>query len=284
MKKGGSDFYIVRELVTRFIDHNVTASGAQMAYFLLLMLFPFLMFLVAVLGFMEIPTDDAIYFLSNVAPKEVMQIISKYIEYILTDRQGDLLLVSAFASFWTASNALNALINSVNQSYGIAESRSYLKRKLLVIPFTLLVTLSISGALTIPVLGKGFLLWASRYIRISFILIEYLAYLRWLVALFTIFNVFTILYYITPNKKVSYGEIIPGAAFATMGWLLISSVISLYFSSVRGYAVIYGSIGAVIILMIWLYWGAIILILGGELNAILFEGRMFKQDKKSLFH
>ncbi len=248
-----------------------------MAYFLLLMVFPFLMFIIAVLGFLSIPTDDAIYFMSSIVPKEVTQIMGKYIEYILTEKQGDLLLFSAAASFWTASNSLSAFTYALNSAYGIAESRSFIKRKLLVVPFTFLVVVCISVALTIPILGKGVLIWISRYISISAILIEYLRYLRWVVAIFTIFNVVSILYYIAPNMKVRYADIIPGAAFATVGWVAISSIISVYFNNVRGYSTIYGSIGAIIILMIWLFWGSMIIILGGEINAMVLEARMFRK-------
>jgi membrane protein len=239
------------------------------------------MFIIAVLGFLYIPTDDAIYFLSSIVPKDVTQIMGKYVEYILTEKQGDLLLFSAAASFWTASNALGALTYALNSAYGITESRSYLKRKLLVIPFTFLVIVCISVALTIPILGKGFLIWISKYISISSILIEYLRYLRWVVAIFTIFSVASILYYISPNVKIRYLDIIPGAAFATVGWIAISTIISVYFNNVRGYSTIYGSIGAIIILMIWLFWGSIIIILGGELNAVVSEMRLFK-DKENV--
>jgi membrane protein len=130
-------------------------------------------------------------------------------------------------------------------------------------------------------LGKGFLIWISKYISISSILIEYLRYLRWVVAIFTIFSVASILYYISPNVKIRYLDIIPGAAFATVGWIAISTIISVYFNNVRGYSTIYGSIGAIIILMIWLFWGSIIIILGGELNAVVSEMRLFK-DKENV--
>lgn len=280
MKKYVEDFHVLQEMIRRFINHNITASGAQMAYFLLMMIFPFIMFLIAVLGYLNIPVDDTLYFLSSVAPKEVMQIISKYVEYLLTEKKGDLIFVAVIASFWTASNSLNALTNSLNMAYGIEETRSYTKKKLLVIPFTIMALLCISIALTIPILGKEVLIWVSRFINISYILIEYLRYLRWIVAVFTLFNVIIILYYIAPNTRVKYFEIVPGAIFATFGWICISTIISLYFNSMRGYEIIYGSIGAVIVLLIWLFWGAMIIIMGGELNAILKEMRLFKTSRK----
>lgn len=270
----------IGEMIERFIDHDIVGAGAQMAYYILLFIFPLLIFIIAILGYLNLPADDAIYFISLVAPREAISFFGKYIEYILTEKQANLLLVSLFATFWTASNALRVLINSLNKAYGVEEKRSYLKRKALAIPFTLLITLCISAALFIPILGKNLLLWASNFIYISAILIQYLKYLRWLMAVFTIFNVMLIIYFIAPNMKMRLLSIIPGAALATTAWIVMSMLFSLYFSIFRGYAVVYGSIGALIILMIWMLWSSIVIIAGGELNAVLEDWRYAKQHAK----
>jgi membrane protein len=260
---------ILREMIERFIAHDIVGSGAQMAYYILLFIFPLLIFMIAVLGYLNLPVDDATFFVSLIVPSEAISFFSKYIEYILTERQANFLYLSLFATVLTASNALKVLTNSMNKAYGVGENRSYIKRKALAVPATFLIALCIIAALFIPILGKNLLLWISNFIYISEVLIEYLAYLRWIMAIFTIFNVMLVLYFIAPNIKMKILNIIPGAALATTAWIVMSMLFSLYLSIFNGYSVIYGSIGAFIVLMIWLLWSSIVIIAGGELNAMI---------------
>ena len=241
----------------------------QLAYFLLLSVFPFLMFLIAILSYVDLPVDDAIYYLSLVAPPEVITIIDKYITYLMTTKFNNLLVVAIIAAFWTSSTALGILADSLNQAYGIHETRGSIRESCSAIPFTLLVTICIAIALIIPIFSKGVLLWLSQYIRISSLLINYLRYMRWVVAFLTLFNVIALIYYIAPDVRVRFREILPGTFFAAIGWILSSLIFTLYVKNVSDYSLIYGSIGAVIVLMIWLFWAAMIIILGGELNAAL---------------
>lgn len=272
---------IMGQLIERFASHDIVGAGAQMAYYILLFIFPLLIFIIAILGYLNLPADNAIYFISMIAPKEAIAFIDKYIEYILTERQANLLMVSLLATFWTASNALNVLIKSMNRAYGVEESRGYIRRKLLAIPFTLLITLSITAALFIPIVGKVLLIWSSTFLQISSILMIYLKYLRWLMAIFTIFNVMIIIYFISPDQNLRFSQIAPGAVLATIAWIGMSMLFSMYFSVFRGYAVVYGSIGAFIILMVWLLWSSIVIIAGGELNAILADRSYQKRRKGS---
>lgn len=270
---------ITREMIQRFVKHDIVGAGAQMAYYILLFIFPLLIFIIAILGYLNLPADDATYFIALIAPREAISFLGKYIEFILTEKQADLLFASLFATFWTASNALKVLIHSLNRAYNVEESRSYIKRKILAVPFTLLITLCITSALFIPILGKSLLLWMSHYIYISSILIHYLRYLRWLMAIFTVFNVMLVIYFIAPSTKIRIMNIVPGAALATTAWIIMSMLFSLYFSVFRGYAVIYGSLGAFIVLMVWLLWSSIVIIAGGELNAVLEDRRYALQQK-----
>jgi membrane protein len=268
---------IAGEMFERFINHDIVGSGAQMAYYILLFIFPLLIFIITVLGYLNLPVDDATFFISLIVPSEAIEFFSKYIEYILTEKQANLLYVSLFATFWTASNALKVLIDSMNRAYAATENRSYIKRKVLAIPFTLLIALCIAAALFIPILGKNLLLWISNFVYISPVLIEYLRYLRWIMAIFTIFNVMLVVYFIAPSVKIKILYIVPGAALATTAWIVMSMFFSLYFRIFNGYAVIYGSIGAFVVLMIWLLWSSIVIIIGGELNAALAGRRSVKE-------
>jgi membrane protein len=269
---------IVGEIIERFIKHDIVGSGAQMAYYILLFIFPLLIFMITILGYLNLPVDDATFFVSLIIPSEATNFFSKYIEYILTEKQANLLYLSLFATFLTASNALKVLTSSMNKAYGVGENRSYIKRKALAVPFTLLIALCIVAALLIPILGKSLLIWISNFVYISAILIEYLRYLRWIMAIFTIFNVMLVIYFIAPNIKIKILNIIPGAVLATTAWIVMSMFFSLYFNIFNGYSVIYGSIGAFVVLMVWLLWSSIVIIAGGELNAMIERRRSINKQ------
>ncbi len=270
---------LLEALYHRYKAHEVQATGAHLSYFLLLWIFPFIMFMMAVIGYLPLPEDNILYILSVVVPNEVVVIIGRYVEYLLLERKGHLLFTATAVALWTASNSLNALTQALNKAYQIKETRSYIRRKLMAVPMMLLLTGSIATAMVIPVLGRGFLVWLSRFIRISGIMINYLVYLRWLIAIFTVFNIILTIYYVVPNRRLKLRELATGAAFATVGWLLISVGFSFYVRTVSGYAVTYGSIGAVIILMIWLFLSAVMIIMGGELNAVLMEQKASRDYK-----
>jgi membrane protein len=276
--------FFIREIKDRFEFHNINAYGAQIAYFFLLSLFPFLIFLIAVLSQLSMSPQGAIDLFAKVAPNEVITVIDDYIKELIPSRSINLLSISFFATIWSASRGLNALIILLNRAYGIKKERNFIMKRVLAIFFTLLVAISIILALTIPSMGMNFLLWISRYIGLTDFFISVWYYLRWIVIIAILFSVMGSLYYIAPNKKLKFLEIIPGTLFAICGWILISLGFSFFVNNFRNFTIIYGSLAAIIVLMIWLYLSGIMLVLGGEINSIYSSYIVSKSKDKSMSH
>lgn len=260
--------FMTKEIIKRFKYQNVSAFGAQLAYFFLLSLFPFLIFLISILSLFSISMDGAFNILSKIAPNEAIVIIKDYVENLLPTRSINVLSISFLAAIWSSSRGINALINGLNNAYEVQETRGFFKKRILAMFFTILVAFSIVLALTIPSMGMDFLLWISKFVGLTELMIKLWYYLRWLIIILILFLVLGVLYLAAPNKRLRFEEIIPGTIFAIFGWIAISLGFSYFVNNFRNYTIVYGSLTAIIVLMIWLYLSGVILIIGGEMNSL----------------
>ena len=171
------------------------------------------------------------------------------------------------ATLWSASNGINAVVRAFNKSYDVEETRSFIVARGMSILLTIAMIFVFIMALLLPVFGReiGVFLFSQLGLSDEFLVTWNM--LRWLISLLILFIVFIGLYWIAPNKKLTCTSAIPGAIFATVGWALVSYGFSFYVGNFGNYTATYGSIGAIIVLMIWFYLTAFIIILGGEINA-----------------
>lgn len=259
----------LRSLIFRYIDDEITAMASQLAYSLLLSFFPFLILLMTLLGYSSVKSEDVLMALGTILPADVLKLIKNTVIEVVETRRSDLLSFSMVTTIWTASNGFNAVIRGLNRAYDEKEKRPYWKVQLtamlctvglvfiIIIAFALLVFGELGGKLLIKKLNYT----ASIEFLIDFV--------RYAVGLIVMIIVFTAVYRYTPSKRLTWKETFPGAVFTTLGWTLTSVVFSYYVNNFANYSKIYGSIGAVIALMSWLFISSIIILIGGEINATL---------------
>lgn len=267
----------LEDLVCRFEDDDVTALGAQMTYYFILAFFPFLIFLLTMVSLTPIQVEEALIYLEGFVPEATFRIISDILQQVLADRNNALLSFGMVATFWAASRGMTALIRGMNKAYDEKETRPWWKLKGMALLFTLALAVVLLFALALLVFGHPL----GRQL---FIWLEYPGYYEpiWDIIKYSIpagamIVVFMVLYRYVPNAKLSFKGVIPGSIFASVGWIVISVLFSFYVNHFGSYARTYGSIGGIIVLLIWLYLSSIIILMGGEINAtILFnkEGRI----------
>ncbi|ERI11142.1 YihY/virulence factor BrkB family protein [Aneurinibacillus aneurinilyticus] len=257
------------ELVDRFIRDDVSGMAAQLAYYFLLSLFPFFIFAFTLIGYLPISTENALTIIQIVAPEKVTELLEDNLHSFLNTRRGWLLFLSLAGTLWTSSSAIHAIIVALNRAYDVADERSYFMSRLLAILFTIGIVIAIFMTLLLPVFGKTIEVFFTSRIHVPdyILLIWYL--LRWVVSLMFLISLFAFLYYFAPNCDVNWKVAIVGALFAGLGWLGVSYGFSYYVNNFSNYSLTYGSLGGVIILMIWFYLSALILILGGHINALI---------------
>ena len=287
LKEGEKDKFDVtttngfwKELLVRIKNVDITGLGSQLAFFFLLSLFPLLIFLMTLLPFLNIDQDQIFLLIRDYAPDSVYTLLHDTLTDILQSRNGGLLSIGALATIWSASKGMNALTKGLNQSYYVEESRSFVVARAMSVVFTVALIGVLAVALLLPVFGEQIGTLAFSYFGMEEGFLKLWGSLRWVLPPILIFLVFVTIYWIVPNKKLHFASAVPGAIFSTAGWILTSVAFSYYVGNFASYSATYGSIGAIIVLMMWLYLSAIILMLGGLLNAVMEERKQSKIAKK----
>jgi membrane protein len=257
------------QLFRRFTEHKVPDLAAQLSFYFLLALFPFLIFTFALLGYLPISTDDVLGLISQYAPEESMTLIENNLRNVLDVQRGGLLSFSIIFTLWSASNGSYAIIRALNHAYEVEESRPFFKARAVSFFLTFSMILAIIVALILPVFGKAIGLFLFSFVGLSETFLTIWNVLRWLISFGMIVTVFAFLYYFAPNKTIGVREVWIGAIIATSGWELLSLAFSYYVSNFANFTATYGSLGGIIVLMLWLFLSGMILILGGEINALL---------------
>lgn len=243
--------------------------GSQLAYSLLLSFFPFLILLMTLIGYSSLSGEEVLYALKTILPNDVYRLIRHSVIEVVDSRRTGLLSISVVTTIWTASNGFNAVIRGLNKAYDEKEKRSFLKVQLTAVLCTLALMVIIIiafGLLVFGELGGQILVKKFNYSRSIEFIIDFA---RYFVGLSFMLLVFTAVYRFTPSKRLSLKETFPGAVFATLGWAIVSIGFSLYVNHFESYSKIYGSIGAVIALMTWLFINSVIILIGGEINATI---------------
>ncbi|MBS4197527.1 YihY/virulence factor BrkB family protein [Lederbergia citri] len=259
----------MKPLIRKILDNDVTGMAAQLAYFFLLSLFPLLFFVVTLLPFTPLTQQDIFNLIKDVAPAETILMIEKTLNEIMQNRSGGLLTVGIIGTLWSASNGMNALMKSLNRAYDVKEKRSFFVARSLAIAFTFAMIFVFIFALLIPVFGKQIGIFLFSTLGYSDIFLKVWGVVRWALSPVILFIVFLAIYYLAPSIKIRCITAVPGAIFSSIGWIIVSIGFSFYISHFGNYSATYGSIGGIIVLMLWFYITALIIMVGGEINSLI---------------
>ncbi|MFJ5792425.1 YihY/virulence factor BrkB family protein [Lysinibacillus sp. NPDC097162] len=269
----------IQDLMLRIQRVEISALGAQLAYFFLLSFFPLLIFLVTLLPYLNLETTQVYSFLVNLMPDEVYRLIESTLNEVLTNRNSSLLSIGVLGTIWSASKGINALIRALNKAYDTEGRVGFVDRGLSLV-FTIALVIVIAVALLLPVFGQqiGHFLFSIVSIEDEF---ESLwRNIRWSMPPLLIFLLLMAIYWLVPNTspRLKIMGVWPGAIFSTLAWLVVTYGFSFYISNFGNYSATYGSIGGVIILMLWLYFTGMIIIFGGVLNATMQKRALQKAE------
>lgn len=275
----------IESLIKKIIDQDFFGVAAEMAFWFILGLFPFLLFLTALFGWMGKKTliSPILTFLTNVAPKDVSNLILNTLEEAMIFNQGTLIAIFGFCiTIWLSSNALAVIIKGLNKAYAIEETRNFIFTRVLAILMVLINSLLLFLAVNLIVLGKVFLDFMMQYTILSQLSIDLISILRWPVAYLALAACAMSNYFILPciegNDKIKFRSVLPGTLFFCLFWMLGSWSFSLYLSNLNTYNKVFGTIGAFAILMVWLYYTSLIMLVGGEINSRVYARLMNKQN------
>ncbi|EAC3145799.1 YihY/virulence factor BrkB family protein [Listeria monocytogenes] len=258
--------------------NDVSGNAAQLAYYMLFSIFPMLLIAATLLAYLHIDKDSVFNMIKEFAPDQIMDFLEENLNNLLTQKNGGLLSIGIIATLWSASNGMNAVMKSLNKAYGVTNKRNYVVQRLLSMFFTLAMLAIVGATLLLLVFGQQIGMFLINHLNFSEDFLSFWNNLRWTVTLIVIFVVFTFLYWVAPNRRSTLISVLPGALFSTIGWTVASVGFAYYVNNFGNYSATYGSIGVIIILMLWFYLTGIILMIGGELNATL----AIRKKKKEL--
>ncbi len=258
--------------IEEFIEDDMTTYAAALAYQTLFSLFPFALFLVALLGFLQIPGffDWLLDQARAVLPEQAMGVVEQVIGQIRGQSSGGLLSLGIIIALWAASSGVRMLTSALNAAYDVAEDRPAWKRYPLSIFYTIVLAIVIILAVGLMLVGPQVMEWLADQIGLGALFVTLWAWLRLPVAILLLMVVVALVYYLLPNVDQPFRFITPGSVLAVVVWIAASFGFSFYVSNFASYSATYGSLGAVIVLLLYFFISAAVLLFGAEVNAQIY--------------
>ncbi|MDE1549510.1 YihY/virulence factor BrkB family protein [Jeotgalibaca caeni] len=271
-KKGFDLKEIGRITLQHFQRAELGRQAAELAYYILLSLFPVLLALGNVIPLLPIPTDQVLEYVEMGVPAEVGSILLPILEDYLSGGSGGAITIGVIISLWTASKAFSVFQRVLNQVYDSEVKRNFIIARIFSFFIAILLVSLLAVVAFLFVFGREILVLVQEFIPVDLVgVITTFEYFRWIVAFVVLIGMMAVVYFIVPNVNWPFKYSVPGAILATVGFLLISQLFSLYISFAGGQAIGNGTIGVFIVLMIWLYLLGNVFILGGVLNVVIYD-------------
>lgn len=282
-------FKIVKEYFLNLIDSIISEdfgnAAAEMAYMLAIGIFPFMLFLTAVFGWLgkKIFVTKIIAALSTVAPNGVIELIQGVLKEVTLFQNGGIVAtVGFFVTLFLASNAVAVIIKGLNRANKVKENRTFIQTRLLAILMVILNAFLLFISVNLVIFGKVIVNFLQFYVHLSDDIANMMLITRWPLAFLMLFLLATVNYYVLPAKQYSIKRsVVPGSLFFCIFWLLGSWLFSLYVNELGTYNKVYGTIGAFAILMVWLYYTSVIMLIGGEINGQTIDKLIEKKARET---
>ncbi|MDO9639950.1 MAG: YihY/virulence factor BrkB family protein [Pseudotabrizicola sp.] len=264
-----SQFWI--DLYAEISEDNIFNGAAALAYYLTLAIFPAFIVIMAVIPYLPIQNvDQAIMeLLHTTMPGEAAVLLETTVAEVTQEQRGGLLSVGILFTLWTVSTGMYAVMQQLNITYDVEEARSFIKARVVALVLSVAFVALVIGAFTLIVLGGVIEGWLFNRVGENGIIVLAFRVLRWGLIVCALLLGFAMVYRYAPNVEQKFRFITPGAVVGVVTLVLASLAFTLYIQNFGDYSATYGSIGAVIILMLWLYIAGLVILFGSEINALI---------------
>ena len=265
----------------RYLHHNVGTQSAALAFYLLFMIFPFLIFISALLGLLQLDIAAILNTLTEFLPQEIIGFLEMYLTYVGANPSPRLLVFGLVFSIYFPMRATNALMRSVRTAYHLGPPHGFIRHILKTLLYTALLIITIALTLTLMTVSDRLLRYAVFNFRLPVFVAELWTALRFpVIAVVSSFALF-MLYALAQDRRQPFRNLLPGTIAALGAWLCLSMLYSFYVDYIAHYSTLYGSIGTMIVLLIWLNMSATVLIMGAELNGTLIGIRKEREKNET---
>ena len=274
----------IRKTANNIVAHEMWQSAAALTYYFLFALFPMLIFVSNLLGLLDLNVSAITAALLRIVPKDVVELLETYLNYVQQESNGVLLWFSLAFSVWFPLRAVRSLTRGVRRAYQLDRPDSPVKHTFRQAVFTLLFLVIIIVALVFSVLGRRFVslvvtwLGLGKLVQIPSLLLQLWQYLRFAFVAALMFAIIVMLYLVALGNHCTVRSLMPGTLLSLVTWLTVSIGFSVYVENFGRYSLIYGTLGTVIVLLVWLYMTSFVLLLGAEFNGALYAIRREQKD------
>lgn len=264
-------------------DDHIAAYSAQAAFFIIISFFPFIMLLLCIVQYFFIEESDMMRLFYQAFPNAVDSLIISVIDEIYdTAASTTLISVTAISTLWSAGKGFLAIMRGLNTVYQINETRRYIFLRITSALYTLFFALMLIATIILFIFGNRLFLWIEQKFPVLSNAALIIISLRTIIGLITLIIFFLLIYCVIPNRKTKFMNELPGAMLCAAGWMGFSYAFSYYIDNFSNYASMYGSLTAIVLFMLWMYFCMYILFLGAEFN-LIFENKSVIQNIKQLY-
>ncbi len=252
-------------------EDNVFVGAAALGYYLTLAIFPALILLMTIIPYLPVANIDQeiMSVLETALPEDAFSMVSRVVEEVTSQRRGGLLSFGVLGTLWAASTGMYAIMQQLNITYDVSEARSYIRARAVALALSIMFGLLVIGAFWLIVAGGAAEDWLGEQRGIPDFLLTIFAVFRWIVIVLALLLGFALIYKFAPNVEQKFRFITPGSVIGVLLLIIASLGFAIYVANFADYSATYGSIGAVIILMFWLYIAGLVILVGSEINALI---------------
>ena len=282
---------VLRKAYNDILNNHTMAMAAGLSYYFVMSLFPLLILAASLVAYLPIPNlfDRILWSMQQVIPADSMGLVRAVLKDVITAHKGGFLTVGILGTIWAASGGFASLIEALNVAYDVPETRPIYKTRTLAIGLMFVIgSLIVLGSVCM-FLGPQFGAWLSAKVGLSWMFARIWPVLRWAVSVAFMVIAVELAFYWAPNVKQRFWSTLPGAALGVGFWIAASYALGLYFQHFAHFNKTYGTLGAAVALMVWLYWSWFFILVGAEINSELLKaqghGRMeLKQPPPRIVH
>jgi membrane protein len=283
---GLTPLQLAKRVGRQIAEDDVSGRAAQLSYYFLLALFPLLLFLVSLFGYLAGPGSELrqalLDNLSRVMPGSASELVQKTIDEVVRSRGRGKIIFGLLGALWAASAGMAALTDTLNIAYNVKETRPWWKRRLIAIGLTIATSVLVIFSLILVLYGGKLAQFISSHVGLADTFVLAWKIIQWPAVLVVMCLVFGLIYYFAPNlKKREWHWITPGAVTGLVLWLLGTFAFRIYLSYFNSYGATYGSLGALIILMLWFYISGFAVLVGGEVNSEIGRAAEKAEERES---
>jgi membrane protein len=263
---------LLKRVYFQIDNDDLLGRASELAYNFLVAVFPMLLFLVSLFGLFAAQRGELqsrlFYYLGQVLPPAAYQLISTTLQEVIKNSGGGKVTLGLILALWAGAGGMSSLMSGLNAAYNVRDSRPWWKKRAIAIALTLTISILVIAALFIVVAGGNVAELVGAKLHLGVIAIGAWKVVQWPIAVAFIIMAFALIYYFGPDLKEQHWYwITPGSVVGVVLWLATSFGIRLYLHFFNSYSKTYGSLGAVIILLLWFYVTGLSFLIGGEINS-----------------